>query len=176
MRLLTATPPRRSGTPGRPSAVEGAAPAAILVGAESSGKSTLATALTGAPAEAANVRGTTVGVERYRGPDGTVVDTPGLTVEGDSEATRRTATALGGEEAVVAVVRASSLDADLAQLLPAVAGRRACVVVTHRDRLPDGVPPGVRRALERDLGVPVVPVDARQVDADDRERTWAAVR
>lgn len=153
-----------------PNAVVGApreGGACILVGPESAGKSTLAAALTGARAEAGNFRGTTIAVERYGGPTGTVIDTPGLTLAGDSEAVSRTVAALDGEEAALAVVRASSLDEDLRRVLPLLAGRRGGVVVTHRDRLPE-VPPAALAKLRRDLGVPTAFVDARRLGAKGR--------
>ncbi len=141
----------------------------VLVGAESSGKSTLARRLTGAPAAAANLRGTTVSVARYAGPLGMVLDTPGLVLEADSDAMRRALAALEGEERVVAVVRATSLDEDLGLVLPFVAGRAGAVVITHRDRAPDAATPDAVRRLGDELGVPVVLIDARNVAEADRD-------
>ena len=147
----------------------------LLVGPESAGKSTLASCLTGVHAEAANLRGTTVAVERYPGPAGAIVDTPGLTLGGDSEAMRRTLDVLGGDEPVAAVVRATSLEEDLEQVLPLVADREGVLVATHRDRLATPAPEAVLRRLERDLGVPVVVLDARRATAEDRDAVAAAL-
>ena len=138
------------------------------MGPESAGKSTLASALTGARAEAANFRGTTVAVERYGAPGTAVVDTPGLTLAGDSETVSRTIATLEGDETALAVVRASSLDEDLGRVLPLLAGRRGGVVITHRDRLPK-VPPAALAKLRRDLGVPTAFVDARRLGSSGRD-------
>ena len=54
-------------------------PVGVLVGLESSGKSSLAAALTGnAGRSRANFRGSTVAIQRHVSPGVTLVDTPGL--------------------------------------------------------------------------------------------------
>ena len=171
---------------------EAAPRSVVLVGAESAGKSSLAARLTGAPTETANLRGTTVAVERYAGRDRVVLDTPGLTLAADSDAVQRALRTLAGDAdtdaasdtdadddtdaandagaVVVAVVRATSLDADLALVAPLVAGRVGALAITHRDRAPQTAA-AARATLARlraELGVPVVLLDARRVDHVDR--------
>jgi ferrous iron transport protein B len=153
-------------------AIPGTLPAVtVLVGAESAGKSTLASALSGAPARADNVAGSTVGLERFTSDGHTYLDTPGLVHRVDSDATRATLAALhaDGARQILLVLRATHLDEELAELLPLVAGERGAVAVTHWDRVEDG--PAARDALHAvaaATGVPFVPVDAR--DAEDARR------
>lgn len=142
-------------------------PAVALVGPESSGKSTLVAALTGASARAENVAGSTLTVERYPGRDRTWLDTPGILHRGDSATTRATLDLLDahGDLDVLLVLRATHLDEELAALLPLVAGRRGAVAVTGWDRVEDTA--AARRALSSvaaATGVAFVPLDARRAD------------
>jgi ferrous iron transport protein B len=139
----------------------------VLVGAESAGKSSLATALSGSRARADNVAGSTVALERFTHDGHTYLDTPGLVHHVDSAATRTTLAALRGDGArqILLVLRATHLDEELAELLPLVAGERGVVAVTHWDRVGDG--PRARaalRAVADATGVPFVPVDARDAE------------
>ncbi|MXV63575.1 ferrous iron transporter B [Natronorubrum sp. JWXQ-INN-674] len=136
----------------------------VLVGKESVGKSALAAGLTGAIPADANVGGSTVASERYRTDDLEVIDTPGITLEADTETTREALASLERAETVALVVSATDLDRELADLLPLVQGRLGAVIVTHWDkvRATDGAT-SVITALEGDLGVPVLPVDARRL-------------
>ncbi|MFC4436644.1 MULTISPECIES: nucleoside recognition domain-containing protein [Natrialbaceae] len=136
----------------------------VLIGKESVGKSALAAGLTrSAPADE-NVGGSTVSSEIYRTGDLELVDTPGITLEADTETTREALSQLVSIDRVVLVVPATDLDRDLAELLPLVQGRPGAVVVSHWDKVDDR--PEAEDALadlETDLGVPVVPVDARSL-------------
>ncbi len=138
-------------------------PPLVLVGAESSGKSTLAGALTGSRSRAENVAGSTVAVETFAGPDRTVIDTPGMVHRLDTATTALALEALRAEDAdLLLVLRATNLDDELAELLPLVGGRRGAVAVTNWDRVQDTV--AARRALDSvsvATGVPFVPIDAR---------------
>ncbi|ELY58646.1 nucleoside recognition domain-containing protein [Natronolimnohabitans innermongolicus] len=137
----------------------------VLIGKESVGKSALAAGLTGASGAVENVAGSTVSSDVYRTDDLAVVDTPGITLEADTETTREALAALGDAETVVLVVPATALDRDLADLLPLVQGRTGAVVVTHWDHVDEtGEARGAIADLEADLGVPVLPVDARKLD------------
>jgi ferrous iron transport protein B len=142
----------------------------VLVGAESTGKSSLAAALSGVRARAEGLAGSTVTVERFSAGGHTYLDTPGIVHRIDSAATREALRALEDSEVrVLLVLRATHIDDELAELLPLVAGRRGAVAVTNWDRVQDTV--AARRALEgvaAATGVPFVPVDAR--DADDAAR------
>jgi ferrous iron transport protein B len=138
-------------------------PPLVLVGAESSGKSTLAAALTGRRSRAENLAGSTVAVETFDGPDRTVIDTPGVIHRLDTASSELALAALDDRNVeVLLTLRATHLDDELAELLPVVAGRRGAVAVTNWDRVQDTV--AARRALDgvsSATGVPFVPVDGR---------------
>ncbi|ELY60551.1 ferrous iron transport protein [Natronococcus amylolyticus DSM 10524] len=135
-----------------------------LIGKESVGKSALAAGLTGSRPADRNVEGSTVSSEIYRTDGFELVDTPGITLEADTETTREALAELEATDRVVLVVPATDLDRDLEELLPLVEGRPGAVVVTHWDRIDDADDAEETIAeLESDLGVPVVPVDARRL-------------
>ncbi|SEH12815.1 Nucleoside recognition [Natronorubrum sediminis] len=93
-----------------------------------------------------------------------MVDTPGITLDADTKTTRDALAALECAATVVLVVPATDLDRDLADLLPLVQGRVGAVVVTHWDKVESiDEASGVVASLEADLGVPVMPVDARRL-------------
>ena len=136
----------------------------VVVGKESVGKSELVASLTGDRPTSGNFRGSTVHCERYRADGYEFVDTPGLVLDADTEATRDALGAMNGDDTVLLVVPATDVDADLADLLPLVDGRLGAVVVTFWDKVDERRE--TRRELEQlsaDVGVPFVPVDAREV-------------
>ncbi|AGB36335.1 nucleoside recognition domain-containing protein [Natronococcus occultus] len=136
----------------------------VLIGKESVGKSALTAGLTGSRPADEKLGGSTVSSEVYRTDGFELVDTPGITLEADTETTREALAELEATDRVVLVVPATDLDRDLADLLPLVEGRPGAVVVTHWDRIDDSSAARERVAsLESDLGVPVVPVDARRL-------------
>ncbi|EMA31065.1 nucleoside recognition domain-containing protein [Halobiforma nitratireducens] len=134
----------------------------VLVGKESVGKSALAAGLTGATPADEKIGGSTVSSEVYSTGGVELVDTPGITLEADTETTREALSQLEASDEVVLVVPATDVDGDLADLLPLVQGRTGAVVVTYWDKVTDDPDAwnGITE-LEDDLGVPVVPVDAR---------------
>jgi ferrous iron transport protein B len=141
-----------------------AAPAVAVIGAESSGKSTLVSALALAAARAENVRGSTLHVERYVGSDRAWLDTPGVLHGADTATARATLDLLERDDDlhVLLVLRATHLDDELAALLPIVAGRHGAVAVTGWDRVDDTV--AARRALASvasATGVTFTALDAR---------------
>ena len=136
----------------------------VVVGKESVGKSELVSSLTGDRPTSANFRGTTVRSERYTTAEYEFVDTPGIVLDRDTEATRDALSQVTDDETVLLVVPATDVDDDLADMLPLVEGHLGAIVVTFRDKVDDTTETG--RALEMlsaGLGVPVVPVDARDV-------------
>lgn len=145
----------------------------LVVGKESVGKSQLVSTLTGRSAGETNFRGSTVIVERYRSSDvGTeYIDTPGILRRSDTETTRLALAAIEENDVILLVVQATSLDQDLADMLPLVAGKRGAVVVTYWDKVQPGE--ASQEAIERlakDAGVPFVPVDARRLTEQTRTR------
>lgn len=136
----------------------------LLIGKENVGKSSLVRAITGTAVEVGNYPGTTVTIERYRTQAATYLDAPGILRVSDTETTRRTLAELSQVDAVLLVAQATHLDDDLADLLPLVHGRVGALVVTFWDKLP--LPDAtLLTKLSEELGVPVVPVNARRPDA-----------
>lgn len=136
----------------------------VVVGKESVGKSELVSSLTGDRPTSGNFRGTTVRSERYETADYEFVDTPGIVLDADTEATREALSQVDEDETVLLVVPATDIDSDLEDLLPLVDGRLGAVVVTFWDKVE--ATEETRRGLETlsaDIGVPIVPVDARDV-------------
>jgi ferrous iron transport protein B len=139
----------------------------VLVGPESSGKSTLAAALTGVRSRAENVAGSTVAVETFHAVDRDYLDTPGIVHRLDSVATGLALDALDGDVVVLLTLRATHLDDELETLLPSITGRTGVVAVTQWDRVQDTE--AALRALvgvAAATGVPFVPLDARDPGDD----------
>ena len=137
----------------------------VVVGKESVGKSELVSSLTGDRPTSGNFRGTTTRSERYVTEEYEFVDTPGIMLDADTEATRDALDELTDEETVMLVVPATDVDSDLEDLLPLVEDHLGAVVVTFWDKVDEQTE--TRRALEQlsaDIGVPVVPVDALNVE------------
>jgi len=137
----------------------------VVVGKESVGKSELVSSLTGDRPTSGNFRGTTTRSERYTTEQYEFVDTPGIVLDADTEATRTALNELTDEETIMLVVPATDVDSDLDDLLPLVEDHLGAVVVTFWDKVDEQTE--TRRALEQlsaDIGVPVVPVDARNVE------------
>lgn len=146
------------------------------VGRESVGKSQLISTLTGCAAGEANFRGSTVAVDRYDCDAVQFIDTPGILRKSDSETTRLALQELHQQDVVMLVVQATSLDDDLAEMLPLVVGKRGVVIVTFWDKVQLGE--AAFEAIERlslQTGVEFIPVDARNLTAQTRERVSQAL-
>jgi Fe2+ transport system protein B len=143
-------------------------PSVVLIGAESAGKTTLAAALAGRHGRSSNVAGATTTVEAFEGEGLTWIDTPGLVRTVDAQTTSTTLAALDRERhgAILVVIRATELDADLAALLPLAAGRRVVIAVTQWDRVDEQAGPAALRTMQEHLDVPVVALDARRRGSD----------
>lgn len=142
----------------------------LVVGKESVGKSQLVSSLTGRAAGESNFRGSTVVVERYRTGNTEYIDTPGILRSSDTKTTELTLKALAENEVVLLVVQATSLDLDLADMLPLVVGKQGIVVVTYWDKVQPGE--AAQEAIERlsaEAGVDFIPVDARQLTDHNRQ-------
>ena len=147
----------------------------VLLGKKHVGKKQLASSFAGAPDAASNFRGSTVGCDSFRVGDWELIDTPGRLRSSDVETTRLALERLGGDDTVLLVAQGTELDADLADLLPLAAGRLGALVVTIRDRLARVKVEARLGELSLQTGLPVVAVDARRVDADDRQRLMQAL-
>ncbi len=148
---------------------------AVLLGKENVGKTQLAASLAGASSAASNFRGANVGCDSYRVDDWELIDTPGLLRSSDVETTRLALERLRGDDTVLLVAQGTELDADLADLLPLAAGRFGALVVTHRDRLARLEVEARLGELALRTGLPVVVVDARRLDANDRQGLMQAL-
>jgi len=150
--------------PSTQSKTEGEKETIVVVGKESVGKSALVAGLAGTTPTTGNFRGTTVDVERYDSPEYVFVDTPGILLDADTETTRTAIEAVDGSETVLLVVRATNIDSDLEDLLPLVQGKVGAVAVTFWDKVENQADAREQLdALAGEVGVPVVPVDARTV-------------
>ena len=147
----------------------------VLLGKENVGKTQLAASLTGVSSAASNFRGANVGCDSYRVDDWELIDTPGLLRSSDVETTQLALERLRGDDTVLLVAQGTELDADLADLLPLVAGRIGALVVTHRDRLARVEVEARLGELARRTGLPVVFVDARRLDPNDRQGLMQAL-
>jgi len=167
-----------------PAPVAAATGAAVLFGLESSGKSALFRGLTGdATGDESNYRGSTVfcrsAPARDRRPF-SIVDTPGLQSEGDSETTRLAMTALDDADVVALVVRATDASGDLAVLRralkdhPRADAARALLIVTFEDRAPAGLETWLANVSES-TGLPGVSVCARDMPTAASERVLDAI-
>ncbi len=137
----------------------------VVVGKESVGKSELVSSLTGDRPTSGNFRGTTTRSERYTTDSHEFIDTPGIVLDTDTAGTRAALAALDETETVMLVVPATDIDSDLKDLLPLVEDHLGMIAVTFWDKVEATTPTG--QALEQlsaDLGVPVVPIDARTID------------
>ena len=93
------------------------------------------TTLTGTFPSVENLRGSTISVQRYRGDDLTLIDTPGIFRQSDTETTRLAMEALGDSASVLLVVKATHLDEDLSHMLPLVVGKQGAIAVTFWDKV-----------------------------------------
>jgi len=148
----------------------------LVVGKESVGKSQLVSSLTGRSAGETNFRGSTVVVERYRSGNTEYIDTPGILRNSDTETTRLALSALDEHDLILLVVQATSLDQDLADMLPLVVGKRGSVVVTYWDKVQPGE--ASQEAIERlaaDAGLAFIPVNARVLTDRNRQQLAQAL-
>jgi ferrous iron transport protein B len=138
-------------------------PAVLLLGKESAGKSALAGSLTGAYANSANFRGTTIACENYDWERFLLIDTPGIDSSADSEAAKEAISRLSGADLVVLVVPSMHAAEDLRDLLPLTKGKRGIVAMTFRDKQT-----GANPATLPD-GLCAIHLDGRRVNAHERE-------
>ena len=139
----------------------------LLIGMESSGKTALVRALTGAAGESARFRGTTLACERYAWEGMTLIDSPGILRSSDSATTRTALNALEEETQVLLVLNARHLEHHLPELLPLLEGKYGAVVLTHWDLAqthPDAA--SALQQLRDASGMTVFPVDARKITMD----------
>lgn len=154
-------------------------PRVMLAGLESVGKSALFRGLTGeAAGDEANVRGSTVVCRRCRVADCgcEVVDTPGIRVKGDAETTRMALGAAAEADVVLMVARGTHAVSEVATLLQELdlTQKKSALAITFKDKAPAQIEALAQVYRER-LGIPVVVVNARELDAVGRGRVLEAI-
>jgi Fe2+ transport system protein B len=154
-------------------------PMVMLAGLESVGKSALFRGLTGeATGDEANVRGSTVVCRRCRVADCgcEVVDTPGIRVKGNAETTRMALGAAAEADVVLLVARGTHGVSEVETLLRELdlRGKRSALAMTFLDKAPEVVEQLAEVYRER-LGIPVVVVNARELDERGRGRVLEAI-
>lgn len=148
----------------------------MLVGMESSGKTTLVRSLAGGTGESARFRGTTLACETYQKDGLAFIDSPGILRSLDSETTRAALETLKEEENVILVLHAQHLDHQLTELLPLLEGKKGLVALTHWDRVqnhPDSE--AALTALNDGLKVPVIPLDSRKPSDSAKQALMQAI-
>lgn len=151
----------------------------VLIGAESSGKSSIFRNLTGfAAGDEANFRGSTVTCRHGHAADCDcdVVDTPGLRWSGSTETTRLALAELTKTDRVLLVVRGTDLQAELESLLHELPlhGKRTAVAVTFADKAATDLDAVLEKYREI-LAVPVIALNARDLQPSQRESLIAAI-
>ncbi|MCY7366583.1 MAG: 50S ribosome-binding GTPase, partial [Chamaesiphon sp.] len=148
----------------------------VIIGKENTGKSQLIASLTGKSAYSTNFRGSTVACENYSGDGVTFVDTPGILYRSDAATTRIALAQLEFHDTVLLVVKATHIDEDLADLLPLVAGKRGIIVIPFWDKVsPSDFTRQVIRQWKRTSNLAIIPVDARNLNAEQRQEILAAI-
>jgi ferrous iron transport protein B len=152
----------------------------MLVGLESVGKSALFRGLTGeATGDEANVRGSTVVCRRCRVADCgcEVVDTPGIRVSGDAETTRMALGAAAEADVVLMVARGTHGVSEVETLLRELdlEQKKSALAITFKDKATAHIEKLAEVCRER-LGIPVVMVNERELDAGGRGRVLTAMR
>ena len=146
----------------------------MVIGKESTGKSLVSAALTGKIPRNENYKGSTVSCDVYEGEMLRIIDTPGVLLQGDTVNAALTIKTLSENDTVILVIRATSMDRDLKDLLPLVSGKKGMVLITYWDKLSSGqnLQSHMQR-LSEETGVPVLGVDSRNLSEAEKEKIVA---
>jgi Fe2+ transport system protein B len=152
----------------------------VLTGLESAGKSALFRGITGhATGDESNFRGSTVVCRRCHVADCgcEVVDTPGIRVNDDAQTTRTALAAMQEADVVLLVARGTHAVSEVETLLRELdlTQKKSALAITFRDKAPAQIESLAQIYRER-LGIPVVVVNARELDAGGRGRVLAAIQ
>lgn len=143
----------------------------IMLGLESSGKSTLFRGLTGQDTgEEANFRGSTITARKGSlSRQFTLTDLPGIREDDDSLTTSMALSAITDADILMLVVRAVEVARELPVLLRSSGfnGKRAILVLTFADKISSGLTK-LQQSFSDELGIPVYAVDARAFTLTDR--------
>ena len=151
----------------------------VLAGLESAGKSALFRGLTGqATGDEANFRGSTVTCRKCRLHDCNcdLIDTPGIRVSGDAETTRTALKATHEADVVLMVARGTHAVSEVETLLRELdlQQKKSALAITFQDKAPAQIEALAQTYRER-LGIPVVIVNARTLDAAARSAVMKAI-
>ncbi|WP_395715278.1 nucleoside recognition domain-containing protein [Prosthecobacter sp.] len=152
----------------------------VLTGLESAGKTALFRGLTGhATGDEANFRGSTVVCRKCRLADCgcEVVDTPGIRVNADAQTTRDALAAMQHADVVLMVARGTHAVSEVETLLRELdlQQKKTALAITFQDKAPQQIESLAQIYRER-LGIPVVIVNARELDAEGRTRVLGAIQ
>jgi ferrous iron transport protein B len=155
-------------------------PQVMLAGLESVGKTALFRGITGhSTGDEANFRGSTVACRKCRVADCgcEVVDTPGIRVAGDAATTRTALQTMSDADVVLLVARGTHAVSEVETLLRELdlQQKKTALAITFRDKAPAQVEVLAQVYRER-LGIPVVVVNARELDAEGRTRVLGAIQ
>lgn len=148
-------------------------PSIVVIGKESVGKSQLVASLTGSAATVSNFRGSTIACESYAAGGREFVDTPGILRQSDTVTTRTALERMQQNDVVLLVAQATHLDDDLRDLLPLLKDKRGAVAVTFWDKV--RATPQSELAisqLSEEIGWPLIPLDARRLNGEERARIF----
>jgi ferrous iron transport protein B len=154
-------------------------PMVMLAGLESVGKSALFRGLTGqATGDEANVRGSTVVCRSCHLADCQcdVVDTPGIRVNDDARTTQTALSAMEAADVVLLVARGTHAVSEVETLLRELdlEQKKTALAITFQDKAPEQIQVLAQVYRER-LGIPVVVVNARDLDAEGRAKVLGAI-
>ncbi|MRX73248.1 ferrous iron transporter B [Bacillus lacus] len=138
----------------------------LLLGFESSGKSTLFSRLAGRPvSHQTNVKGSTYSVNEYRKDHFIFIDAPGLQ-EDPSLASKITSNELSKADSLILVIRGTSFTEELERLSPLLdsANKKGALIVTHADKMRTEDIKAIKRASSSG-NLPVYLVDSRQASS-----------
>jgi ferrous iron transport protein B len=152
----------------------------VLAGLESAGKSALFRGITGhSTGDEANFRGSTVVCRKCRVADCgcEVVDTPGIRVNGDAQTTQTALSAMDAADVVLMVARGTHAVSEVETLLRELDlhQKKTALAITFQDKAPERIETLAQIYRER-LGIPVVVVNARELDAGGRKRVFGAIQ
>ncbi len=152
----------------------------VLIGFESAGKTALFRGLTGeAAGDETNFRGSTVMCRKGRlmGSNLDVVDTPGIRARSDSETTRMALEAARDSDTILLVARGTDIESEVTGLLGEATpeGHRTALAVTFADKAPAEVE-RLAAHYGRELAVPFVAIDAREITDHTRESLLRAIK
>lgn len=154
----------------------------VLIGLESVGKSALFRALTGeVTGDETNYRGSTVMVRvaNLLNQTDLLVDTPGIRIEEDSEATRLALRQIDQADTVLLVVRGTHAKMEIEALFktirPELGQRKTALVITFEDRADPKLAQLVNE-YRRQLAIPVLLVNARQLNTPQRNQLLQTIR